>query len=110
VRIAVDNPGERLRAGMFTEVGFQTGTNAGNGEELVVPSVAVQTIDGKSVVFVPQENEPNTYAIREIETGGETGGYTKVLSGLELSEKVVTRGSFALKTQLLKGSIGDDDQ
>jgi cobalt-zinc-cadmium efflux system membrane fusion protein len=110
VRIAVDNPGERLRAGMFTEVGFQTGTNAGNGEELVVPSVAVQTIEGKSVVFVPQENEPNTYAIREIETGGETGGYTRVLSGLELGEKVVTRGSFALKTQLLKGSIGDDDQ
>ncbi len=110
VRLAVDNPGERLRAGMFTEVGFQTGTNGATGEELVVSSAAVQTIEGKSVVFVPQENEPNTYAIREIETGGETGGYTKVLSGLELGEKVVTRGSFALKTQLLKGSIGDDDQ
>ncbi len=110
VRLAVDNPGERLRAGMFTEVGFQTGTNQASGEELVVPSAAVQTIEGKSVVFVPQENEPNTYAIREIETGGETGGYTRVLNGLELGEKVVTRGSFALKTQLLKGSIGDDDQ
>jgi cobalt-zinc-cadmium efflux system membrane fusion protein len=110
VRLAVDNPGERLRAGMFTEVGFQTGTNAASGEELVVSSAAVQLIDGKSVVFVPQENEPNTYRIREIETGGETGGYTKVLSGLELGEKVVTRGSFALKTQLLKGEIGDDDQ
>jgi len=110
VRIAVDNLGERLRTGMFTEVGFQTGTNAASGEELVVPSAAVQTIEGKSVVFVPQENEPNTYVVREIEAGGETGGYTRVLSGLELGEQVVTRGSFALKTQLMKGSIGDDDQ
>lgn len=110
VRIAADNPGERLRAGMFTEIGFQTGTSAANGEELVVPSSAVQTIDGKSVVFVPQEKEPNAYAIREIETGGESGGYTRVLSGLELGESVVAKGSFALKTQLLKGSIGDDDQ
>ncbi len=110
VRIAVDNPGERLRAGMFTEVGFQTGTNAASGEELVVPSEAVQIIDGKSIVFVPQENEPNAYALQEIETGGETGGYTRISSGLELGDKVVTKGSFALKTQLLKGDIGDDDQ
>lgn len=110
VRLAVDNPGERLRAGMFTEVGFQTGINATSGDELVVRTEAVQLIDGKSVVFVPQENEPNTYAIKEIEIGGETGGYTKVLSGLELGDKVVTKGSFALKTQLLKGEIGSDDQ
>ncbi len=71
---------------------------------------AVQTVDGKSVVFIPQRSEPNTYAIREIEIGGETGGYTKVLSGLALGDKIVTKGSFALKTQLLKGDIGSDDQ
>lgn len=110
VRLAVDNPGEQLRPGMFTEVGFQTGTNAASGEELVVRTEAVQMIEGKSVVFVPQENEPNTYAVREIEIGGETAGYTKVLSGLKLGDKVVTKGSFALKTQLLKGDIGSDDQ
>ncbi len=110
VRLAVDNPGERLKAGMFTEVGFQTGTNAASGEELVVRTEAVQTVEGKSVVFVPQKDEPNTYAIKEIEIGGETGSYTKVLSGLELGDKVVTKGSFSLKTQLLKGDIGSDDQ
>ena len=110
VRLAVDNPGERLRTGMFTEVGFQTGTNAASGEELVVRTEAVQTIEGKSVVFVPQKDEPNTYAVKEIEIGAEIGGYTKVLSGLELGDKVVTKGSFSLKTQLLKGDIGSDDQ
>lgn len=110
VRLAVDNPGERLRAGMFTEVGFQTGTNAATGEELVVRTEAVQMIRGKPAVFVPQENEPNTYIVREIEIGGETAGYTRILGGLKLGEKVVTKGAFSLKTQLLKGEIGSDDQ
>lgn len=110
VRLAIDNPGERLRAGMFTEVGFQTGTNASTGEELVVRTEAVQMIDGKPCVFMPQDNEPNTYVVREIEVGGETAGYTKIIGGLKLGDKVVTKGAFSLKTQLLKGDIGSDDQ
>lgn len=107
VRLAVDNPGERLRPGMFVEVGFQTGTDAATGEELVVNSEAIQRIGEKTVVFVPRENENGAFEVREIETGGEIEGYTRVRSGLKLGEKVVTKGSFVLKTQLQKGEMGD---
>lgn len=108
VRLAVANPGERLRAGMFVEVGFQTGTNSATGEELVVPSDAIQRIGEKNIVFVPKENESGAFEVREVETGGETNSYTRIKSGLKLGEVVVTKGSFTLKTQLQKGELGEE--
>ena len=89
---------------MFAEVGFQTGTNEVTGEELVVPSGAVQRTGDKTVVFIPRESEAGTFEVREIEAGGETEGYTRILSGLKLGEKIATKGSFILKTQLEKGA------
>lgn len=109
VRIEVTNLGERLRAGMFAEVGFQTTTGAGAGEELVVPAAAVQRVENKTLVFVPKDDEPGAFEVREIEAGGESDGYVRALSGLRVGERVVTKGSFTLKTQLQKGELGDDD-
>ncbi|MBA3769328.1 MAG: efflux RND transporter periplasmic adaptor subunit [Blastocatellia bacterium] len=107
VRIEVPNTNGRLRAGMFTEVGFQAGSGGSNGSELVVNSMAIQREGEKAIVFVPKDDEPGAFEIREIEIGGETGGYTIVKSGLELGDKVVTKGSFTLKTQMQKGEMGE---
>lgn len=108
VRLEVPNPNGRLRAGMFTEVGFYSGTNEATGQELVVRSEAVQREGDKIIVFVPKEDEPGAFEVRGIEVGGEFDGYTAVKNGLKLGEKVVTKGSFTLKTQMLKGEMGDD--
>ena len=107
VRIELANPGERLKAGMFVEVGFEAGTAAAGGEELVIPSTAVQRIENRSVVFIPKDDEPGAFAVREVELGGEVEGYHRVISGLKLGDKVVTKGSFILKTQRLKGEMGE---
>lgn len=109
VRIEVPNPGERLRAGMFTEVGFQTTTGEVSGEELVVPASAVQRVENEAVVFVPKDDEPGAFEVREIETGAESDGYVRVLGGLRMSERVVTKGSFILKTQMQKGEMGEHE-
>jgi cobalt-zinc-cadmium efflux system membrane fusion protein len=109
VRLEVPNDGGRLRAGMFTEVGFYTGTSEATGQELVVKSEAIQRMGDKTIVFVPKADEPGAFEIREVEIGGETEGYTAVKSGLELGESVVTKGSFTLKTQMQKGEMGDHD-
>ena len=108
VRLEVPNVKGKLRAGMFAEVGFYTGTNEATGEELVVPSAAVQRTGDKTIVFVPREDEPGAFEVREIEAGADINGYTKVIEGLKLGEKVTTKGSFTLKTQLEKGALGDD--
>lgn len=108
VRLEVPNANGKLRGGMFAEVGFYTGTNEATGEELVVPSAAVQRTGDKTIVFVPRDDEPGAFEVREIEAGADINGYTKVIEGLKLGEKVVTKGSFTLKTQLEKGAMGDD--
>lgn len=108
VRLEVPNVQGKLRAGMFAEVGFYTGTNEATGEELVVPSAAIQRTGDKTIVFVPRDDEPGAFEVREIEAGADINGYTKIIEGLKLGEKVVTKGSFTLKTQLEKGALGDD--
>ena len=109
VRVEVGNAGGRLKAGMFVEVGFQAGSTAAAGEDLMIPTAAVQRVGDRAVVFIPKEGEPGHFEVRDVELGGEAGGYRKVLSGLSLGERVVTKGGFALKTQLLKGEIGEDE-
>jgi cobalt-zinc-cadmium efflux system membrane fusion protein len=109
VRVEVANPGERLKTGMFVEIGFQAGTGANMSEELVVPSSAVQRIGEKNVVFIPKDDEPGAFEVREIEIGGEVEGYTRIVNGLKLGDKVVTKGSFTLKTQSQKGAMGGHD-
>ena len=59
------------------------------------------------MVFIPKDDEPGAFEVREVELGGETSGYHRVISGLKLGEKVVTKGSFTLKTQKLKGEMGE---
>jgi cobalt-zinc-cadmium efflux system membrane fusion protein len=108
VRIDLPNPGERLKAGMFTEVEFQTGTGA-TEMELVAPEAAIQRIGERTVVFIAEEDEPGHFKVRDVEAGATTNGLTRILSGLKEGERVVTQGSFTLKTQLLKGELEEDD-
>ena len=70
---------------------------------------AIQRIGGRTVVFIAEENEPGHFKAREVEAGGEINGYTRILNGLKAGERVVTKGSFTLKAQLIKGEMEDDD-
>ena len=94
---------------MFVQVDFQgaAGSGAPAERELVVPASAVQRIGERTVVFVPVEDEEGAFEVRDIEVGGEINGFRRVLAGLEVGEKVVANGSFTLKTQLMKGEMGE---
>ena len=67
-----------------------------------VPEEAVQTIDGKPCVFVPDDEEPNTFAKRIVITGTPAKGKIPLLFGVEAREKVVVSGAFILKAELGK--------
>lgn len=109
VRVEVVNAGERLKPGMFVEVGFQAGTGKATGEDLVIPSQAVQKVGDRTIVFIPEESEPGHFKVRDVELGAEVGGYRRVLSGLKLEDRIVTKGSFTLKAQLMKSQFGEDE-
>ena len=108
VRIEVPNRGEALKAGMFVQVGFQAGTGAATGEELVVPSTAVQRLGDRTIVFIPKEGENGVFEVRDVEIGSLIEGYHRVVNGVALGDRVVTKGSFTLKTQLQKGELGEE--
>ncbi len=108
VRVEVRNPGERLKTGMFVEVEFQTLETASAERELVVPETAIQRLGERVVVFIAEESEPGHFKVREVEVGGERGGFRRIISGLKARERVVTKGSFTLKAQLQKSELGEE--
>lgn len=112
VRMETPNPGERLKAGMFVEVNFPDAisTGAPGAIEVAIPSEAVQRISERTVVFVPKETEPGHFRMRFVELGGEIDGYRYVKEGLKPGERIVIKGSFALKSQLLKAQLKEDDE
>ena len=103
-RALLDNPGD-LRPGMFArgQIAAPLGKLG-----ISVPSGAVQTLDGKSVVFVATGKE-GVFEARPVVTGAKADGQTAIQSGLKPGEKIVTQGAFVVKSQAIKGELGDDD-
>lgn len=116
VRVELANAGERLKPGMFVEVAFQVYPRGERGdeevglEELWIPEAAVQRSGERAFVFVPEEDEPGHYLVKDVRLGTTSGGYVKVLEGLDEDDHVVTKGAFALKSKMLKGSFGEDNE
>jgi cobalt-zinc-cadmium efflux system membrane fusion protein len=103
------NPGERLKVGMFVQANFSAPPGMpvnGGSKSLVIPDEAVQRVAQRTIVFVPGE-AAGEFEVRDVQLGDLFGGVHPVLSGLEAGERVVTKGSFILKTQLMKGELGE---
>lgn len=98
VRVRVDNPGNRLKAGMFANIAVRVGQRTA----LSIPESAVLAANGDLFVFV--EMSPGTYQKHLIKAGIKGGGRIEVLDGLEPDEPVVVQGGFTLKSELEKGA------
>jgi cobalt-zinc-cadmium efflux system membrane fusion protein len=73
-------------------------------EALLVPREAVQWEGCHHVVFL--EVREGFYQTRPVELGIAAGPFQEIRSGLSPGDRVVTTGSYLLKTEILKGSIG----
>lgn len=102
-RVVIDNTDGLLRPGMFARATIETSSDGGE-EALVMPRDAVQRVNDEPVAFV--ERKAGTYEMREVELGRELGDSVEVRSGIAAGERVVTRGSFYLKSTLLKEEMG----
>ncbi|HVU18306.1 MAG TPA: efflux RND transporter periplasmic adaptor subunit [Candidatus Didemnitutus sp.] len=103
VRVAVANPDGRLKPGMFADVEIAT---TALQDVLVIPDQALQTLGDEQVVFVALSD--TKFEKRVVKTGLEQHGRVQVLEGLKEGERVVTEGSFILKSELLKGELGEE--
>ncbi|REJ76433.1 MAG: efflux RND transporter periplasmic adaptor subunit [Acidobacteria bacterium] len=100
VRIETANPGEKLKLGMYVDVALAT---VGGSEKTapLVPKEAIQIIDGDSFVFLATD-KPNVFRMRQIRTGDERDGMIPVLEGIFVGDRIVTLGSFLLRSEFLK--------
>jgi cobalt-zinc-cadmium efflux system membrane fusion protein len=101
LRAELPNSDGLLRAKMFGQARIVLHKN----EEVVsIPADAVQTDGCCQLVFV-QESE-TVFEPRKIALGASANGFVEVLRGLNVGEAVASVGSFLMKTEILKGSIG----
>ena len=67
---------------------------------MTVPTEAVQTVDGNTVVFVQVEGG---FQAVQVLAGRQAAGRTEILRGLTGSERVASANAFLLKAEMAKG-------
>ncbi len=73
--------------------------------ELAVPDAAIQTVEGRTAVFV---REGETFSARPVQIGRSDGKMVEVLSGLQRGEEFVSANSFIFKADFGKSEAGHD--
>jgi len=107
VRVVLPNADRRLRPGMFATARIR-GTHAHQPASLLaIPAIAVQEVDGHTSVFV--RDDEGGFTLKRVHLGEQAGELVEVLNGLDEGEEVVVNGSFVLKGQLLRSSLGEDE-
>ena len=102
VRIAVANATGHLKPGMFAQAEIRQHAAPDAATILSVPDAAVQSIDGKPVVFVPMADKPDTFLKRPVTLEPAVGGLWPVRYGLKEGESMVMTATFILKAELGK--------
>lgn len=102
-RIETNNAEGKLKPGMFADVEITTTVFR---DVLVISDTSLQTEEDNQIAFVALDT--NKFQKRMVQVGMEQGGRVQVLDGLKAGEKVVAEGSFILKSEMLKGELGEE--
>lgn len=102
-RIEFNNADGWLRAHMFGRVRIDAGESRA---ALTLPKEAVQWEGCCNVAFRRSAADALTFQPVRLVLGFDAGDHYEVLQGLEAGDTVVARGSFILKNEILKNSVG----
>jgi len=94
VRVAVANPGGRLKPEMFASVALDVPSK---GRVVLVPTAAVLTESGATYVYV--EREAGRFQRRRVDVAPSSGGARRVVHGLAAGERVVVDGVLLLREE-----------
>jgi Cu(I)/Ag(I) efflux system membrane fusion protein/cobalt-zinc-cadmium efflux system membrane fusion protein len=93
VRLAVANPGLKLKPGMFVDVALK----ASLGRQLVVPASAVFQSGTRQLVFLNHGN--GSLEPKEITVGPRVGDDFVVIRGLDAHQSIVTSANFLIDSE-----------
>ena len=94
--IELDNADGKWRPGEFANAAIAT---SAQDTDLILPKDAIQTIEGKAVVFVRNDKG---FEKRDVTTGREDSRHVEILSGVSFGEPVAVSSTFTLKAELGK--------
>lgn len=101
IRVELENPGERLKPGMFARATVEAGASPAGAAPLMVPATAPLFTGRRSIVYVELANTDRpTYEARPVRLGPRMGDSFPVLAGLRDGENVVVQGAFAIDADL----------
>ena len=98
VRAELTNLGGRLRANQFGHAEIRIGSEH---RAVVVPKAAVQRKDNVDLVFLP-EGDGVFRPQRVMTRPNDRGDMIEITWGLKPGQKVVSKGAFLLKSELLR--------
>lgn len=99
------NPDDLLKLGMFVRMAIDS---AKSERATTVPAGAVIEIDGRPVVFVP-DDDGRTFVVRPVTLGREIEGRLAIMTGLSPGDRVVSVGAFMLKSELILSNEDEEE-
>jgi len=100
VRVTIKNTENILRPGLFVDGKIMVSATP---VKIAVPTEAVQTFEGKEVVF-KQGCEANEFVVQPITRGAADELSIEVLDGLKSGDIIAIKGTFIIKAEFAKGA------
>lgn len=100
-RVELPNPDRLLKDKMFATARILTRQQE---RALLIPSAAVQRVEGKPFVFVKLDED--LFDARAVELGARFEGRTEVRAGLDPRELIAVKHVYALKSAMLMSRLG----
>jgi len=102
-RVELPNPEHAWRPGSVVEATIEGPAAAA---AVVVPSAAIQTVQGQPSVFLPVAGG---FRLQAVKLGRSNEQQVEIVKGLNVGDKVAVGQTFALKSELEKGGGEDND-
>jgi len=102
-RVTIDNSSGLLKLGMFATASIDSGKDSSARKVIAVPEEAVFLDGSERYVFVKEGDE--RFVARRVSVGRSSGPRVEIRDGLKVGEAVVTKGAFALKSELKKEAL-----
>ncbi len=95
-----------LQPGQFVRVRILTKAAPATGGAITVPEEAVQSYEGRDLVFIRTDEG---FIARPVTVGARSGGHAEIRTGLEPGEQVAGRNAFLVKAELGKSEASHED-
>ncbi len=107
VRCLADNRQGKLKPEMFASISLAAGEKR---SAVLVSQKALQDMEGQTVVFVARDGKQSgrQFERRVVKLGRKQGELMEIISGLSVGDRVVTNGSFTLKSEMLKSQLAEE--